>query len=205
VKILVLYYSMTGNVYRMAKLVADGVKGAGAEPVLKTVPELMPQEVMERDELIKRAKAEQVGVPIATVEELPEYGGMVMGAPTRYGNMAAQMRNFWDQTGSLWVQGSLIGKPVGVFTSTATLHGGQESTLIASMFPLFHHGMIIVGVPYSVEALLTTNAGGTPYGPSHVSGHPPTNPITEDEATVCRALGKRVAEVALKLATPPRL
>jgi NAD(P)H dehydrogenase (quinone) len=199
-KILVLYYSMTGNVYRMAKLVAEGVKEAGAEPVIKTVPELVPKEVIEGDELIKQAKAEQAGVPIATVEELPEYGGILMGAPTRYGNMAAQMRNFWDQTGGLWVQGSLIGKPVGVFTSTASLHGGQESTLIASMFPLFHQGMIVVGVPYSVQALVTTNAGGTPYGPSHVAGNPPTNPITEDEAAVCRALGKRVAEIAKKLA-----
>jgi NAD(P)H dehydrogenase (quinone) len=200
VKILVLYYSMTGNVYRMAKLVAEGVKEAGAEPVIKTVPELMPQEIIEGNELIKQAKAEQAGVPIATVEELREYGGIIVGAPTRYGNMAAQMRNFWDQTGSLWVQGSLIGKPVGLFTSTGTMHGGQETTLVASMFPLIHHGMVIVGVPYSVQALLTTNAGGTPYGPSHVAGNPPTNPITDDEATVCRALGKRVAEIAKKLA-----
>lgn len=199
-RILVLYYSMTGNVYRMAKLVAEGVREGGAEPAIKTVPELMPPEAIEGNELMKQARAEQAGVPIATVEELPEYGGIIMGAPTRYGNMAAQMRNFWDQTGSLWMQGALIGKPVGVFTSTASLHGGQESTLIASMFPLFHHGMIIVGVPYSVSALVTTNAGGTPYGPSHVSGHPPAKPITEDEATVCRALGKRVAEIARKLA-----
>jgi NAD(P)H dehydrogenase (quinone) len=199
-KILVLYYSMTGNVYRMAKLVAEGVREGGTEPVIKTVPELMPREVVERDELIKKAKQEQAGVPIATVEELPEYGGIMVGSPTRFGNMAAQMRNFWDQTGGLWMQGSLIGKPVGLFTSTASLHGGQETTLIASMFPLLHQGMVIVGVPYSVQALLTTKAGGTPYGPSHLSGYPPTNAITEDEATVCRALGKRVAEIAAKLA-----
>ncbi len=198
-KILVLYYSMTGNVYRMAKIVAEGVKEGGAEPVIKTVPELMPQELIEGNDLIKKAKAEQAGVPIATVEELPGYGGIIVGAPTRFGNMPAQMRNFWDQTGGLWMQGALIGKPVGLFCSTATIHGGQESTLIASMLPFFHQGMVIVGVPYSVQALVTTNAGGTPYGPSHVSGSPPTNPITEDEATVCRALGKRVAEIAQKL------
>ena len=199
-KILILYYSMTGNVYRMAKIVAEGVKEAGAEPVIKTVPELLPEGVIEGNDLIRKAKGEQAGVPVATVDELPEYDGMIVGAPTRFGNWPGQMRNFWDQTGGLWMQGSLVGKPVGLFCSTATMHGGQESTLIASMLPFFHQGMVIVGVPYSVQALLTTNAGGTPYGPSHVSGSPATTPITEDEATVCRALGKRVAEIAKKLA-----
>jgi len=200
VKILVLYYSLTGNVYRMAKLVAGGVRQGGAEAVIKTVPELMPEELIRSNELIVAAKKEQEGVPIATVEELPEYDGIIVGTPTRFGNMAAQMRNFWDQTGALWVQGSLIGKPAGVFCSTATLHGGQETTLISSMMTLFHQGMIMVGVPYSEQALITTNAGGTPYGPSHVSGQPPTNPITDQEAEICRALGKRVAEIAAKLA-----
>jgi len=200
VKILVLYYSLTGNVYRMAKLVAGGVRQGGAEAVIKTVPELMPEELIRSNELIVAAKKEQEGVPIATVEELPEYDGIIVGTPTRFGNMAAQMRNFWDQTGALWVQGSLIGKPAGVFCSTASLHGGQETTLISSMMTLFHQGMIMVGVPYSEQALITTNAGGTPYGPSHVSGQPPTNPITDQEAEICRALGKRVAEIAAKLA-----
>ncbi len=199
-RILILYYSMTGNVYKMAKLVAEGVREAGAEAVIKTVPELMPEELIRANELIVAAKKEQAEVPIATVEELADYEGIIVGTPTRFGNMTAQMRNFWDQTGSHWVQGSLIGKPVGVFCSTASLHGGQETTIISSMMTFFHQGMIIVGVPYSVQALVTTNAGGTPYGPSHVSGHPPTNPITEHEAEICRALGKRVAEVAAKLA-----
>jgi len=200
VKILVLYYSMTGNVYRMAKLVAEGVRQGGAEAVIKTVPELMPEELIRESELMMAARKEQAEVPISTVEELRDYDGIIVGTPTRFGNMAAQMRNFWDQTGALWVQGSLIGKPAGVFCSTATLHGGQETTLISSMMTLFHQGMIMVGVPYSEQALITTNAGGTPYGPSHVSGQPPTNPLTEDEAAVCRALGKRVAEIAAKLA-----
>lgn len=199
-KILVLYYSMTGNVYRMAKLVAEGVRQGGAEAVIKTVPELMPEELIRESELMMAARKEQAEVPISTVEELRDYDGIIVGTPTRFGNMAAQMRNFWDQTGALWVQGSLIGKPAGVFCSTATLHGGQETTLISSMMTLFHQGMIMVGVPYSEQALITTNAGGTPYGPSHVSGQPPTNPLTEDEAAVCRALGKRVAEIAAKLA-----
>jgi NAD(P)H dehydrogenase (quinone) len=114
--------------------------------------------------------------------------------------MAAQMRNLWDNTGQLWTEGALIGKPVGMFCSTASIHGGQETTLLANMLTFIHHGMIIVGVPYSVPELSTTKAGGTPYGPTHVSGHPPTKPITDDEAAICRALGKRVAEVAAKLA-----
>jgi NAD(P)H dehydrogenase (quinone) len=200
VKILVLYYSLTGNVYRMAKLVAEGVRQGGTEAVIKTVPELMPEELIRESELMMAARKEQAEVPISTVEELRDYDGIIVGTPTRFGNMAAQMRNFWDQTGALWVQGSLIGKPAGVFCSTATLHGGQETTLISSMMTLFHQGMIMVGVPYSEQALITTNAGGTPYGPSHVSGQPPTNPITDQEAEICRALGKRVAEIAAKLA-----
>lgn len=199
-KILVLYYSLTGNVYRMAKLVAEGVRQGGTEAVIKTVPELMPEELIRESELMMAARKEQAEVPISTVEELRDYDGIIVGTPTRFGNMAAQMRNFWDQTGALWVQGSLIGKPAGVFCSTATLHGGQETTLISSMMTLFHQGMIMVGVPYSEQALITTNAGGTPYGPSHVSGQPPTNPITDQEAEICRALGKRVAEIAAKLA-----
>jgi len=200
VKILVLYYSLTGNVYRMAKLVAEGVRQGGTEAVIKTVPELMPEELIRESELMMAARKEQAEVPISTVEELRDYDGIIVGTPTRFGNMAAQMRNFWDQTGALWVQGSLIGKPAGVFCSTASLHGGQETTLISSMMTLFHQGMIMVGVPYSEQALITTNAGGTPYGPSHVSGQPPTNPITNQEAEICRALGKRVAEIAAKLA-----
>ncbi len=191
-KLLVLYYSMTGNVYRMAQLVAEGAREAGAEVTIKTVPELVPEEVVQRDEA-------QADVPVAEPDELADYDAIIVGTPTRFGNMAAQMRSFWDRTGGLWAKGALVGKPVGVFCSTATMHGGQETTLIASMLTFLHHGMVIVGVPYSIPELLTTNAGGTPYGPSHVSGHPPTAPITNEEAAICRALGRRVAEVAGKL------
>ena len=191
-KILVLYYSMTGNVYRMAQLVAEGAREAGAEVSIKTVPELVPEEVVKRDE-------SQAEVPVAEPDELADYDAIIVGTPTRFGNMAAQMRSFWDQTGGLWARGALVGKPVGIFCSTATMHGGQETTLVASMLTFLHHGMIIVGVPYSVPELLATKAGGTPYGPSHVSGHPPTAPITKEEAAICRALGRRVAEVAAKL------
>ncbi len=200
-KILVLYYSMTGNVYRMAQLVAEGAREAGADVAIKTVPELMSEEAIEGNDLIRKAREEQADVPVAAPEELADYDGIIVGTPTRFGNMAAQMRSFWDQTGSLWMEGKLIDKPVGTFCSTASIHGGQETTLVANMLNFIHHGMIVVGMPYSLPELLTTQAGGTPYGPSHVSGHPPTAPITDEEAVICRALGKRVAELAAKLAS----
>jgi len=199
-KVLVLYYSMTGNVYRVAQLVADGVREAGAEAVVKTVPELVPPEAVAGNELVQKAKKEQAEVPIAAPSELGDYDAIIVGTPTRFGNMAAQMRNFWDQTGSLWGSGALVDKPVGAFCSTTSMHGGQETTLVSMMMTFFHHGMLVLGVPYSVPELVQTQAGGTPYGPSHVSGHPPTNPITDDEAVICRALGRRVAEIAAKLA-----
>jgi len=201
VKILVLYYSMTGNVYRMAKLVAEGAREAGAEAVIKTVPELIPQEIIQSQEFMRKAREEQAQVPIAQPDELVNYDGIIVGTPTRYGSMCAQMRNFWDQTGGVWMKGALVGKPAGVFSSTGTMHGGQETTIICTMVTLLHHGMIMVGVPYTVPQLITTQSGGTPYGPSHVAGNPPTNPVTDDEAAICRALGKRVAEVATKLAS----
>ena len=200
-KILVLYYSMTGNVYRMAKLVAEGAAEAGAEVAIKTVPELVPQETIDADETIKQAKAEQADVPIASPDELPDYDGIIVGTPTRYGNMAAQMREFWDRTGGLWVSGALVDKPVGAFCSTATLHGGQETTIVSSMLTFLHHGMIVVGVPYTVPEISTPKAGGSPYGPSHVSGNPPANPITKDVEAVCRFLGERVARIAAKLSS----
>ena len=200
-KILVLYYSMTGSTYRMAELVAAGAREAGADVDIKTVPELMPDEVIEGDEAIRKAKQEQTGVPVAQPEELVGYDGIIVGTPTRFGNMSAQMRNFWDQTGGLWMQGTLIDKPVGVFCSTASMHGGQETTLVSMMMTFFHHGMIVVGVPYDIPEMLETETGGTPYGASHVAGHPPSVEISKEEAVICRALGTRVAEVATRLAS----
>ena len=129
----------------------------------------------------------------------PQFDAIIVGSPTRFGNMCSQMRNFWDQTGKVWFSGALIGKPAGVFCSTASLHGGQETTLISMMLTLLHHGMLIVGVPYSVPELLTTAQGGTPYGPSHTAGAKGDQPLTEEEKVICRALGRRVAEVARKL------
>jgi len=199
-KILVLYYSMTGNVYRMAQVVADGVREAGAEAVVKTVPELMPDEVIKNNELVQKANKEHAEVPVAVPSELGDYDAVIVGTPSRFGNMAAQMRNFWDQTGSLWGSGALVGKPAGAFCATNTLHGGQETTIVTMMLTFLHHGMVIVGVPYTVPEISTPQAGGSPYGPSHVAGRPPTNPITPDDEAVCRALGARVAEIAAKLA-----
>lgn len=199
-KILILYYSMYGNVFRMAQTVAEGAREVeGAEVDVKTVPELIPDSVIQSNAGMKAAKELQKDVPIASVDELANYDAILVGSPTRFGNMCAQMRNFWDQTSRLWMNGTLIGKPAGVFCSTASLHGGQETTLISMMLTLFHHGMILVGVPYSVPELITTTQGGTPYGPSHTAGAKGDMPLTEEETAICKALGKRVAEVAKKL------
>ncbi len=198
-KVLILYYSMHGNNFRMAQAVAGGVREGGGEPMVRTVPELIPAEVIQKDERLKEAKEIQKDVPIATQDDLITCDGLILGSPTRFGNMCAQMRNFWDRTTQIWLNGGLIGKPAGVFTSTASMHGGQETTLISMMFTLIHHGMVIVGVPYSVEELVTTERGGTPYGVSDVVGPMADQPPTEIDLKIGRVLGKRVTEIAGKL------
>ncbi len=199
-RVLIVYYSMYGNVYRMAQAVADGAREVeGAEVEIQTVPELIPAEAIEASAGMKAAKELQKDVSIATADDLAAADAIIVGSPTRFGNMCSQMRNFWDQTGGHWMSGALIGKPAGVFCSTASLHGGQETTLVSMMLTLFHHGMILVGVPYSVPELVTTTQGGTPYGPSHTAGPKGDWPLTPDEIVICKALGKRVAEVAAKL------
>ncbi len=198
-KIQVVFYSMYGHVYRLAEAVAVGAKEvANAEVSLYQVPELVPDAALERTGA-KAARAAFAHIPVAVPNQLTEAGAIIFGTPTRFGNMCAQMRNFWDQTSRLWMQGALIGKPAGVFCSTASLHGGQETTIISTMLTLLHHGMILVGVPYSVPELITTTQGGTPYGPSHTAGPKGDMPLTEEETIICKALGKRVAEVAKKL------
>jgi NAD(P)H dehydrogenase (quinone) len=198
-KVLILYYSMYGNNFRMAQAIADGVTEGGGEAVVRTVPELIPAEVIAKDERLKKAKDVQKDVPIATQDDLIACDGLILGSPTRFGNMCAQMRNFWDRTSQIWLKGQLIGKPAGVFTSTASIHGGQETTLISMIFTLIHHGMIIVGIPYSVEELLTTERGGTPYGASAVVGAMADQPPTEVDLKIGRILGKRVTEITGKL------
>lgn len=199
-KILVVYYSMYGNTAKMARAVAEGAKSVeGVEVKIRQVPELVPESIIQANERMRAAKEAQKDIPLVTIEDLVEADGIVFGSPTRFGNMSAQLKNFIDQTGPIWFQGKLIGKPAGVFTSTASLHGGQETTLLSMMIPLLHHGMIIVGIPYSVQELITTTRGGTPYGATAVVGPNSDQPPTETDLKIARELGKRVAEVAKKL------
>lgn len=199
-KVLIIYYSMYGNIYEMAKYVAEGARSIqGAEVSIKQVHELIPQEVIDSNPRIKEAKEKQKDIPYAEVQELSDYDAIIWGSPTRYGNATSQMRNFIDQTGSLWTKGKLENKVTGVFTSTSSIHGGQESTILTSMVPLLHLGMIIIGVPYSVPELLSTESGGTPYGPSHVAGAKSDQAVTEDEKKIAIAFGRRIAETAAKM------
>jgi NAD(P)H dehydrogenase (quinone) len=195
-EILVLYYSQHGAVRQMAQLVARGVEQvAGVRARLRTVPK-----VSTTCEATEPAIPES-GAPYATLQDMEECIGIAVGSPTRFGNMAAAMKYFWDGTGSLWTRHAMAGKPACVFTSTGTMHGGQETTLLTMMMPLLHHGMLIVGLPYSENELNTTRQGGTPYGASHVAGLANDQPISEAEKKLCIALGKRLAETALKLAS----
>ena len=193
-EILVLYYSQHGATQQMAHLVARGVEQAqGIRARLRTVPKVST--VCEATE----QTIPESGAPYAELRDLEECIGLALGSPTRFGNMAAAMKYFWDGTSGLWMKHALAGKPAALFTSTGTMHGGQESTLLTMMLPLLHHGMIIVGLPYSEAELFTTQSGGTPYGASHVAGLANDQPITEDEKKLCLALGKRLALTALKL------
>lgn len=192
--ILVLYFSRYGATAAMAQDVARGVEQVtGIEARVRQVPAISPNTAATEDDIPSE------GPPYATLDDLSECVGLVMGSPTRFGNMAAALKHFLDTTSGLWQSGALIGKPAGCFTSTASLHGGQETTIISMMLPLLHHGMIIVGTPYSETALFTTTTGGTPYGPSHMAGTDSNNPISKDEKQLCHAFGKRIAKIALKL------
>ena len=195
-KILVLYYSMYGHIETMAKAVAEGARSVeGTEVTIKRVSELMPEEVARK----AGAKLDQTA-PIATVNELPDYDAIIFGTPTRFGNMCAQMRNFLDQTGRLWLDGSLIGKVGSVFTSTATQHGGQETTITSFHTTLLHHGMIIVGVPYSCQEIMNMGeiTGGSPYGASTLAGGDGSRQPSENEIKIARFQGSHVAEVTKK-------
>ncbi len=192
--ILVLYYSRYGNTAAMARKIAHGIERVeGMSARLRTVPPVSPECEAVAPEIPEE------GPPYATADDLRECAGLALGSPTRFGNMAAPLKYFLDQTGSLWVQGALAGKPAAVFTSTASLHGGQESTLLSMMLPLLHHGMILLGLPYTEKALLSTTSGGTPYGASHLAGTEDRNPLSDEEKVLCIALGKRLAETAKRL------
>ncbi|MDD2877894.1 MAG: NAD(P)H:quinone oxidoreductase [Acidiphilium sp.] len=197
-KILILYYSTWGHVETMAGAVAEGAKGvAGSTVTLKRVPETMPEETLKAI----HAKTDQAA-PIATPGELADYDAIIFGTPTRFGNMCGQMRNFLDQTGGLWAKGALIGKVGSVFASTGTQHGGQETTITSFHTTLFHHGMIVVGVPYSNPELtiMTEITGGTPYGATTISNSDGSRVPSANERALARAQGKHVAEIAAKLA-----
>lgn len=199
-KVLIVYYSTFGNVYRMAKLVAEGINQVeGAEAVLRKVPELMPEAVVQARVDMKAGAEMQRDVPVVTMEDFKEAGAVAFGSPTRFGNVSAQLKNQIDQLGSLWMKGTFEGKPAGAFVSTGTMHGGQESTILSFMTVLLHLGFIIVGVPYSVQDLYLTKGGGAPYGPGHIAGADNMRAIDENEANICRAFGKRMAEIGLKL------
>ena len=193
-EILVLYYSRHGATAAMAQHIARGVEEVGAAQArLRTVPAVSAVCEATEDDIPAS------GPPYASHEDLRECAGLILGSPTRFGNMASAMKYFIDSTSDVWLSGALAGKPAGVFTSTSSLHGGQESTLLSMMLPLLHHGMLISGLPYSETDLMHTTTGGTPYGPSHVAGADNKNPLSEEEKRLCKALGRRVAEVAVRL------
>ena len=194
-EILVLYYSQYGAVKQMAQLVARGIElTSGISARVRTVPK-----VSAVCEAVENAVPDS-GAPYVQIKDLEECSGLALGSPTRFGNMAAPLKYFLDSTSGLWLKGALAGKPAAVFTSTSSLHGGQETTLISMMLPLMHHGMLMVGLPYTEPELISTVSGGTPYGASHVAGATSDRAIAEEEKKLCMALGKRLAEIALRLA-----
>jgi NAD(P)H dehydrogenase (quinone) len=192
--ILVLYYSRHGATAEMARQVARGVEQVGGlQARLRTVPEVSAVCEAVEDSI------PDSGAPYADGADLRDCAGLALGSPTRFGNMAAPLKYFLDGTGALWMSGGLIGRPAGVFTSTSSMHGGQETTLVSMMLPLLHHGMLLVGLPYSETELLATRTGGTPYGASHLAGNDSNLPLSEEEKRLCQALGKRVAATAAAL------
>ncbi|MES2218582.1 MAG: NAD(P)H:quinone oxidoreductase [Pseudomonadota bacterium] len=195
INVLVLYYSRHGAVKQMAQYIARGVESvSGVEARVRTVPAVSPN-----TEASEPAIPEQ-GALYATLDDLKECAGLALGSPTRFGNMAAPLKYFLDSASSLWLSGALVDKPAAVFSSTGTLHGGQESTLISMMLPLLHLGYVTLGIPYTEPDLNTTSSGGTPYGATHVAGIDGKNPVTEEEQRLCFAMGKRLARMTLKLA-----
>jgi NAD(P)H dehydrogenase (quinone) len=193
--VLVLYYSQGGAVKEMAQVIARGIESVnGVKARIRTVPKVSAN--CEATE----SEVPATGAPYVELKDLEECIGLALGSPTRFGNMAASMKYFLDGTTSLWLKGALIGKSAAVFTSSGSMHGGNETTLLTMMLPLLHHGMLMVGLPYSEPALSSTKTGGTPYGASHIGGTMDDQPLSEDEKKLCLALGKRLAETALKLA-----
>ena len=199
-KILVLFYSMYGHMYAMSKAAADGVKEADGVVIIKQVAEIIPED--KWDENIKKTKIAMIGIDVALPHhDLSDIDGLILGVPTRFGMMSAQMRNFWDQTSAEWIAGTLIGKPVSVIVSSATQHGGQESTIISTLWSMMHHGMIVVGLPYSFQGQMRIDeiTGGSPYGASTITGGQGERMPSENELALARAQGRHLTEIAKKL------
>ena len=193
-EILVLYYSRYGATAAMAEIIARGIEThPDCQARIRTVPPVSTVCAATEDDI----PAE--GPLYATLDDLRECAGLVLGSPTRFGNMAAPLKHFIDSTSGLWLAGELVGKPAATFTSTSSLHGGQETTLLSMMLPLMHHGMLIMGLPYTESELLTTVSGGTPYGPSHTAGSDSKRPLSDEEKHLCTALGKRIADTTRRL------
>lgn len=193
--ILVLYYSRYGSVKQMAQYIARGIESVpGMEAKIRTVPPVSST-IEATDPIVPES-----GAPYATLQDLKECSGLLLGSPTRFGNMAAPMKYFLDQASSLWLSGNLVNKPAAVFSSSSSMHGGQETTLLSMMLPLFHLGFMLLGIPYTEADLNHTQSGGTPYGATHVAGVSGKNPVSDEEQRLCFALGKRLAEIASKLA-----
>ena len=194
-EILIVYYSRNGSVAQLARHVARGVEEvANVQARLRSVPPVAPATT------VAQAPVPDAGAPYATLQDLRDCAGLILGSPTRFGNMAAPLKHYLDSTGAEWASGALVGKPAAAFTATSTMHGGQETTLLSMMLPLLHHGALIVGIPYTEPALNATTTGGSPYGASHVSGTDHDRKLSDDERTLARRLGRRVAEIAAKLA-----
>ena len=194
-EILIVYYSRTGSVAQLARLIARGVgEVPGMQARLRSVPPVAA------DTQTAQPPVPDEGAPYATLEDLRDCAGLILGSPTRFGNMAAPLKHFLDSTSAEWASGTLVGKPAAVFTSTGTQHGGQETTLLSMMLPLLHHGALLVGIPFTEPALNASASGGTPYGASHVAGNDGSREITDHERALARALGKRVASIAARLA-----
>jgi NAD(P)H dehydrogenase (quinone) len=191
--VLVLYYSRLGSIEQMAKHIALGVETAGIHALVRTVPDI------SSNCEASAPKVPDTGAIYCTQQELANCSGLVLGSPTHFGNMAAAMKYFLDNSSSSWMSGALIGKPAGVFSASSSMHGGQESTLLSMMLPLFHHGMLLAGIPYSANELLQTQSGGTPYGATHLSGKDSDRDLDTNEINLCKTQGHRIAKLALKL------
>ena len=191
--VLVLYYSKYGTTREMARQIAQGIEQAGITARIRSVPEIASVTTQIEPSI------PAMGELYCSLDDLADCAGLALGSPTRFGNMAAPMKYFWDQTATLWLSGALQGKPAGVFTSTGTMHGGHEATLLSMMIPLLHHGMLLLGIPYAEAALSSTTRGGTPYGAGQISGAAHDQPMSSDEKKLCIAQGKRLGHLVLRL------